>query len=120
MSEKDWQAAMVGATVDEPILVSPASVAQVSERSFGLPARDPLDWKDPHQTVTIERPSKVSQVLADTSEQTIVRWNITRFRNLLLIEANPARRTLMSRLLAEEQAKLLKSQGPQPTSKARK
>jgi hypothetical protein len=41
------------------------------------------------------------------SQKTIIQWNIARFRNLLLTELDPERRTLLSKLLAEEQAKLV-------------
>jgi hypothetical protein len=62
--------------------------------------------------VAVERCTKLSAIVIDTSEQTIVRWNITRFRNLLLAESDTDKRTLVSKLLAEEEAKLLKSGPP--------
>lgn len=57
--------------------------------------------------VSTGRLSKRSVQSIDTSERTIIHWNITRFRNLLVIEADAGRRTLLSKLLAEEQAKLM-------------
>ena len=115
MSEKDWRAPTVATfyanetDINELTLISPGSATQVSERSFRPPAAEPPDREDRPCPVTIESPSKVSQVLVDTSEQTIVRWNITRFRSLLVSESDSERRRLVSKLLAEEQAKLLRS-----------
>ena len=57
--------------------------------------------------VSTGRLSKRSVQSIDTSERTIIHWNITRFRNLLVIESDAGRRTLLSKLLAEEQAKLM-------------
>ena len=56
------------------------------------------------------------------SQKTIIQWNIARFRNLLLTELDPERRTLLSKLLAEEQAKLVTQlfdeQGGRPAARS--
>jgi hypothetical protein len=57
--------------------------------------------------VSAEPPSKGPEKFIDVSQRTIVEWNITRFRSLLLTESDPDRHALLSKLLAEEQAKLV-------------
>jgi hypothetical protein len=96
-------------TVNESTLISPVSSARLSCRSFGSCATEPAAREESPCLVSVESLPKVSQWSGETLKQTIIRWNITRFRNLLQTLSDPQTQTLASKLLAEEQAKLLSS-----------
>jgi hypothetical protein len=79
------------------------------------------DQTEPAQ-IRAERPCKGPEKSINISQQTIMEWNIARFRSLLLKEPDAERRTLLFKLLAEEQAKLVthlvNEQGGRPAARS--
>ena len=49
-------------------------------------------------------------------DRTVADLNIAHFRKLLAAEADPAKRNVIERLLAEEEAKLARTQAPKAES----
>jgi hypothetical protein len=113
MSKEPWQAPTVASLradktyLNELTPISPDCATHSCERSSGPPQAVPPVPGNRPPTITVERTSKASDTFVDTSEQTIIQWNIKRFHNLLLTESDADRRTLVARLLSEEQVKLL-------------